>query len=302
MNIEQANAISIAKILETMGIQPTRQTNHEVWYLSPLRNEKTASFKIHVKRNVWYDFGEGIGGDVVSLVCNYLGSQKQSHSVSDALKWIENNIGRESGFKRIDADEEIDNDRSSKLSITSVRPVKRRVLIDYLESRGIPITVADRILREVRVHNAATDKNFFALGLRNEESGYELRNLNFKGCIGTKSISFLRGNQPKPDGINLFEGFMDYLSVLTQNEGRPFKDDTIILNSLSCLRHAIPYIKGYGYKVAFTWMDNDQPGKKAAKILDEFFKTEEGLRHKPMNHLYRPFKDVNAWHMQTLGL
>lgn len=302
MNIEQANAIPIAKILETMGIQPTRQANHDVWYLSPLRNEKTASFKIHTKRNVWYDFGEGIGGDVVSLVCNYLGSQKLNHNVSDALKWIESKVGRPPELGRREADESIEINRSSKLSVTSVRSIKNRALVDYLNSRGIPITVADRILKEVRVHNTETAKNFYALGLVNEDSGYEIRNLFFKGCIGAKNISFLRGSQPKPDAINLFEGFMDYLSILTQNEGRPFKDDTIILNSLSCLRHAISYIKGYGYKVAFTWMDNDQPGKKATQLLDEFFKTEEGLKHKPMNHLYRPCKDVNAWHMQTLGL
>lgn len=51
MNIEQAKAISIVQILEIIGIKPTRLNQKEAWYLSPLRHEKTASFKVNLKRN-----------------------------------------------------------------------------------------------------------------------------------------------------------------------------------------------------------------------------------------------------------
>ena len=33
------------------------------WYLSPLRNERTPSFKVNDRINEWYDFGEATGGD-----------------------------------------------------------------------------------------------------------------------------------------------------------------------------------------------------------------------------------------------
>jgi hypothetical protein len=49
-------------------------------------------------------------------------------------------------------------------------------------------------------------------------------------------------------------------------------------------------------------MDNDEPGKRATNSLEEFFKTGECLAHKPMNTIYAPYKDVNAWHMVKLGL
>ena len=75
MNIEQANAISIVKILETINLKPTRTNEREAWYLSPLRDEKTASFKVHLKRNLWYDFGIGIGGDTVKFICSFLESR-----------------------------------------------------------------------------------------------------------------------------------------------------------------------------------------------------------------------------------
>jgi len=265
MNIEQANAISIVKILETINVKPTRKTEREAWYLSPLREEKTASFKVHLKRNLWYDFGIGVGGDAVKLACAWLESQRKPHTVSDGLRWLKNSIGEiPAEVIRHNAASK-DAGETRKLAIKSVKPIKHKALIHYLESRGIPITIADRILKEVRFQNIETGKNTFALGLQNEEGGWELRNPFCKLCIGTKDTTFIRGKNPKPSGINIFEGGLDYLSILTQREGRPFKEDSIILNSLSCIKKGQPYIKGYGYTVAFTWLDNDEPGNKAPK-------------------------------------
>lgn len=136
----------------------------------------------------------------------------------------------------------------------------------------------------------------------NEEGGYEVRNPFFKGYVGAKGISFIRGKQPKPEGIHIFEGFMDYVSAIAFEQVPQFDDDTIILNSLSCLKHATPYIRNYGYQVAYTWLDNDLAGQKGTQALAEFFKTEENLLHKPMNEIYLPHKDMNAWHMARLSL
>jgi hypothetical protein len=49
-------------------------------------------------------------------------------------------------------------------------------------------------------------------------------------------------------------------------------------------------------------MDNDTAGEKATALLKDFFKMQEGLTHQPMNKLYAPHKDVNAWHMHQLKL
>jgi DNA primase len=50
-----------------------RKSGDEVWYFSPFRNEKTASFKIKMSDNVWYDFGDGAGGNVIDFVMRYKG-------------------------------------------------------------------------------------------------------------------------------------------------------------------------------------------------------------------------------------
>jgi hypothetical protein len=160
--------------------------------------------------------------------------------------------------------------------------------------------VGTHYLKELRVQNSKTKKTFFTLGSLNEEGGYELRNPFFKGNVGVKSISFIRGSVPKPEQIHLFEGTMDALSILS-DQSDVAKDDIIILNSVSLLKQATPYLYDYGYKVAFTWFDNDKAGKGATLALAEYLKSQ-AILHKPMNNSYAAFKDVNAWHMNKLGL
>ena len=300
MNIEQAKAVRITLVLDKLGVKPQREINQKVWYLSPLRIEKTPSFKVHTGMNVWYDFGEGKGGDAVSFVCEYLKSINEGHTVPDALRWIENMAGITPIIKPIQIHEEYAEEKT--LILKSAGAIEHRLLINYLGKRGIPMSLACKYLKQVRVFNKGTKKSFFALGFTNEEKGYEIRNPFFKGCLGTKAISFIRGTVPKPEGIHIFEGFMDFLSVLAEHDIKRLEDDAIVLNSLSMLRSATPYIKGYGYRVAYSWMDNDNAGQKATLSLDEFFKTEENLKHKAMNRLYSSAKDVNAWRMLKLGL
>jgi hypothetical protein len=302
MNIDHAKAIPMAEILNRLNIYPKRKTHLKEWYLSPLRQEKTASFLLDTKTNRWHDFGEGVGGDLIDFACAYLKACREAHTISDALRWIKNmGVGPYQISPVYEfADQPIEKDAS--LIIKSNKPIQHLGLLQYLAKRGIPLEVAHHHLKEIRVQNTRTKKCFTALGFQNEESGFELRNPFFKGCLGAKAISFIRGRAPKPDGIHLFEGFMDYLSAVSELNGQLFKADTIILNSLSCLKQAIPYMQNYGYRVAYSWMDNDPAGKKATAALSEFFRAEADLQHTPMNNVYAPHKDVNAWHMHKLNL
>ncbi|MFC5410837.1 toprim domain-containing protein [Larkinella bovis] len=302
MNIEHANRIPMSEILGKLHRQPQRTRNTKLWYLSPLRAEKTASFQVDTQTNRWHDFGEGIGGDLVDFVCAYLKSTREEYTVSDALRWIRNMGDAPYEIAPVYANtDEVPKDESV-LILKTKKPIQHLGLIHYLEKRGIPVSIANRYLKELRVHNTQTKKNFYALGFANEEGGFELRNPFFKGCLGAKAITFVRGRTPKPNSIHLFEGFIDYLSMISQLNGKRFKADVIILNSLACLKQATPYIRNYGYHIAYSWMDNDKAGEQATASLTEFFQTESDLKHTPMNKVYAPHKDVNAWHMHKLNL
>jgi hypothetical protein len=301
MNIEQAKAIPISEILNRVGLKPARSYNQESWFLSPLRAEKTASFHVHNEKNLWFDFGEAIGGDTVRLAQAILQSQGQANSVSDALKWLDQLIGSNVVFVKFEKQSEIK--KQPVYSLDYVSPITRPQLIHYLHRRGIPLSLGQHYLKQACVLNTNTGRLITALAWDTENGGLELTKPGFKASVGAKTISFIRGQKSKPPGIHVFEGMMDYLSAITQLEGRPFQDDTIILNSVSNMTQILPYLYQYGYSVGYTWMDNDEAGRKAQNALTHIFKQEHSLMvHTPMNEVYRPFKDVNAWHMQKLGL
>lgn len=300
MQIETAKRIPLAQILAKLNLYPTKQTEKESWYLSPFRNEKTASFHVHNHKNLWFDFGEGKGGDTISLVQAILQQLGQDDSVSAALKWLDSAIDCKIDYVPPTAHEQ--EEQPPALTLKSVSPIKNIAMKHYLEQRGIPLVIAEKFLKQVSFVNENSGKTIFALGLPNEDEGYELRNAFFKGCIGQKSISFIRGSNNKPPkGINIFEGMFDYLSVITQRNGKLLKSDTIILNSLSCMKQIMPYVKSYGYTFGYSWLDNDLAGKKATPKLIDIFK-QENIAFCPMNCLYQPYKDVNAAHMAKLEL
>mgnify|MGYP001509848059 CR=1 FL=1 len=60
--------ISIRQFLARRGILPKYERNGYGMYLSPLREERTPSFKVDYVQNLWYDFGLGEGGTLLTLV------------------------------------------------------------------------------------------------------------------------------------------------------------------------------------------------------------------------------------------
>ncbi len=297
MNIEQAKSIPLSVILDKLNFKPERSNGNKICYFSPLRNEKTPSFWIDIKTNLWRDFGDTkwIGGDGIHLVRAYLDGQNEHYEVTDALRWLRNMTGFIPAIKPvIDPDE---TEAEKTLVLKETFKIKTPKLIEYGLSRGIPENVLTKYFEEAMVFSNKSGKKFTSLSMRNELKGYELRNPFFKGCIGKKYISFIRGTQTSSGGIHIFEGAFDFVSHVVQNENKPLKYDAIILHSLSNLKKASAYIKGFGYDVCYTWMDNDKPGLEAVKSWDGFCKVEETLLHTPMNNSYAPYKDVNAAHI-----
>ena len=67
MNIKEIKRIKLQDFLATMGCKPVKQYGVNLMYLSPLRTEKHASFKVNTELNLWYDFGIGRGGNIIDL-------------------------------------------------------------------------------------------------------------------------------------------------------------------------------------------------------------------------------------------
>ena len=74
--IQDINLIPIRDYLAKRGITPKQKNSRYGFYLSPLREEQDASFKVDYAQNLWYDFGAGRGGSIIDLVmevdkCNF---------------------------------------------------------------------------------------------------------------------------------------------------------------------------------------------------------------------------------------
>ena len=65
MNIEQSKKLSIIDFLDKENVTLKKKKGNAYWYLSPFRDEKTASFKVSKKENLWYDYAIKEGGDLV---------------------------------------------------------------------------------------------------------------------------------------------------------------------------------------------------------------------------------------------
>lgn len=267
MNIKTARSIfHITDLLARWGHVPTQQKKREWWYLSPLHDEKTPSFHVDIYKNIFFDFGSGEGGDVITLVKLKMGFNdiKQTLSYLRSLAPAEPKaIDYTSRFaKSIDS-----SDR--EITISQVIPIAHPGLFQYLESRHIPKELAKVYLKEI--HYTTKGRNFFALGAQNLSGGYEIRNKTFKGSVGKKDICFIEGSCVNEKKLMVFEGMYDFLAFLVLSEKTSLQSDVIVLNSLSMLKRATSFIEQQSYQHIYCMLDNDPAGQKATEELISSF-------------------------------
>lgn len=300
MNVKQALEVPVTRVLEILNCKSKPRKGKQQFFYSPFREEKTPSFHVHCDKNTWYDFGEGKGGNVIDLVSHHLKTSHESDTLVDALRWLRNMTGN---YQPIQIPKIERNEAPVRsLTVRQNAQIQHQGLLRYIANRGISLSIALKYTRQLYIHNSQSGQNFYAIGLQNENRGWELRNPSFKACISPKAVTFIRGSEIKSNQIHVFEGFFDFLSLVERSGSKQLKGDSLILNSLSCMEKGLAYLKNYGYEYLYSYMDNDEAGQKAIQRLNEFVATEEGLVHKPMNEKYAPLKDVNAWHMHELGL
>lgn len=234
--------------------------------------------------------------ELIDPVINYLKLHKQDYTRFDAIRWIHNM--QQTRLLWIQRENEKFIQENSALIVKSQKEIQHLGLIKYLNQYGIPLNIAKRYLKELKIHKEDIKKDFYVLGFKNEENGFEIRNPFIKGCIGQKNISFIRGTNPKAESIHLFKSFWDYLSLLSHLNTTGLGVDCIVLNSFSCLNQVVPYIQNYHYSTVYTWMDNYALGEQVTCQLEEFFNLASGLKHIPMNRFYSPHIDVSRWYLQ----
>lgn len=292
ITIDQARQIDLVDFLYSAGHQPQKISRNDYWFLSPLRDEKTASFKVNRKLNVWYDFGIGKGGNFIDF-----GVLFHRCTVSELLQKLSGNTQvfaqtlsvnelsksqTVSNFERQVANSLQNSGDYSHIKITGTREISDPFLLNYLRQRRIDLSVANAFCKEV--YFTLNDKNYRAIGFKNNAGGYEIRNAFFKCSSAPKYVTYLDNNA---ENITVFEGFFDFLSYQTLlNNQEQGLTNFLILNSLSFFERSQLLMEKS--RCVHLYLDNDTAGKACVVAA-----LKRSRQYQDESHLYKDFKDLN---------
>jgi hypothetical protein len=289
LNCNQARQIPIVEYLAQCGINPEyiKENNH--WYLSPLREEKHASFKVDARLNAWYDHGLGEGGNLIDL-----GIRLHHCSVEEFLARLSagsyalffhqpSAVPREFVTPELVRTAHVTDE--PRISVLEVAPLHSPGLIAYLTGRGIDLTSARWYCREVKF--SIKDKTYTAVGFENRSGGYELRNPWFKGSSSPKDITVISSHD-NAQAVCLVEGFMDFLSLQRLRKITDTPTDIIVLNSVALIGRSIELLSGY--QDVYQYLNHDGAGQTAAEKLKQ-----AGIHAIDASSFYQGHNDINAY-------
>ena len=277
VSCEEARNIDMVSYLSSLGHEPTKIRNDNYWYLSPLRVEKTASFKVNRKFNRWYDHGLGKGGNLIDFAILY-----GNCTVGEFLQSLQGKFSLRQPF--LQRGESGGEKAESPITIRKIKPLTSFTLHRYLYQRRIQPPVAAQFCQEV--HYTLHGQAYFAIGFRNDAGGYELRNAFFKGSSTPKDLTIIDNGA---DAIAVFEGFFDFLSFMSISAIQLVPPSNfLVLNSVSFFEKARPFLEKH--RCINLYLDRDRSGQNCT---DYALSLNKGYQDK--SDLYRGYKDLNDW-------
>lgn len=286
MNIKQLNELPITGFLSKIGVEPSHTKGENHWYLSPIREqERSASFRVNMSINRWYDYALMKGGKLFDLA-------ERIFPNLDASSLVEKLNGlflfERQNHPAIILSQPIRQSVTEKqpsipaFVIRDIKPLGNNPAISsYLASRGISLEVALPYCKEV--YYKIGDYNYFAAGFENRSGGYELRSEYFKGGTSPKDITHIEQGHKS---VCVVEGFMDFLSLLSLRQPEPVRSDFVILNSVSLAERSLDTLRNY--RTVFVYPDHDTAGNK---MLEKF--EHAGINCVDASGIYQDYKDLN---------
>jgi hypothetical protein len=208
LTIQEAKQLYLVNYLNKLGHLPQKIRNNNYWYLSPLRDEKTPSFKVNRKLNAWYDFGLGQGRTIIDFATLFYRC-----GVSEALRKLQESFSFHPQTQTVQ--QPLSNTQKPgealepTIKVIAAKPLTSPSLCRYLDERKIPFEIAKRYCKEVDFE--LYGNRYFAIGFENNSGGFELRNRHFKGSSSPKDITVIKSENCSQN-IAAFEGFFSFLS------------------------------------------------------------------------------------------
>lgn len=277
LTLAEIREFDMVDYLLELGFRPVKVRDMDHWYLSPFRNERTASFKVSRKLNRWYDHGLGSGGNLVDFaILLYQCTVREVIKLFSDYQSFHQPTRQSISRTRLTV--------QCAMQVLSTGALTSRSLIRYISSRCVFEEIANRYCQQVNYKIG--DRRYFALGLRNDSGGYELRNSFSKIASSPKDITTINVGAST---VSVFEGMFDFLSYKTMiapTNGEP--ENHVILNSISLFERSRPFLESHDRINLF--LDRDTAGSQccsAAKRISEKYNDASGM--------YAGFKDLNDW-------
>ncbi|WP_018612537.1 toprim domain-containing protein [Segetibacter koreensis] len=280
---KEVKQIDIVEYLEKLGYQPEKIRNNDYWYLSPLRDEKEASFKVNRKLNLWYDHGLGKGGSIIDFGMLYY-----KCSIPAFIQKLSQSFSFHCNPKLLQQPEanapQPDEALEPVIKVIAAKPITNPILCRYLSERKIPVAVAKKYCKEV--YFELRGRRNFAIGFENNSGGFELRNSLFKGSSSPKDVTLI--NTSASNEVSVFEGFFSLLSYQTLQQNCADLTNFLVLNSLSFLEKSRPLMEQHD-KINL-YLDRDEAGMKNTQTALKWDK-----KYIDKSHLYKSCKDLNEY-------
>lgn len=295
LSCKEASELDLVQLLKSLGHEPTKIRNQDYWYRSPFRAERTASFKVNRNRSIWFDFGEGIGGDLIDFGVRFFNC-----SVSKLLEYLSDNPirnnpsfhphlsneGTPSAGTKYPAGENKVAD-TGKILILGERPLVAESLSQYLTNRCIPVEIAQVFCREI--YFELYGKRQIAIGFKNNKGGFELRNEHFKASSSPKDVTLIDQGSNK---LVVVEGFFDFLSFQALELNPSPVSNFLVLNSLSFFTQAKELMDMF--KVVNLFLDRDEQGLECTRKALEW----DNKKYFDLGTFLQPGQDLNDWLIQ----
>jgi len=296
LSCREANEIDLIDYLGSLGHQPQKISGSNYWYLSPLRQERTPSFKVDRGLNLWYDHGTGQGGTLIDL-----GIQYHRCTIRDLLNSLSTKNRPLLSFHpqpHSPANDRENNNRRSPIQIVNAETITAPPLISYLEERQIPLQIAREYCSQVDFQ--LYQKTRLAIGFKNDSARYELRSQDFKGSSSPKEPKLI--GQTGAKTIAVFEGFFSFLSYKTlQKNSLPEKsilpiqqEDFLVLNSLAFFEKSRNKMEAY--QTIKLFFDRDNAGMAATQKALQW-----SAKYKDSSKLFKQHKDLNEFLVNAIN-
>lgn len=272
MGTKEINMLPIPDFLKSISVFPERKFNGYWIYKSFINaNQRTGSLKVS-SNNLWVDYSlKNTGGTLIDLILLIY----PELSVKEIVRRF--NSGFFSFHQQSNSIAIEKKDYKESIVILNEYDIyKKSYLGEYLQKdKGIKnLEICNRYLRTIHYKNKSSDKEFWNLGCRNSNGGYNMFSKGFKRATQQGYTLF---EHPNTFRRIYFESIIDFLSFLEIYPEKQHLNSYCILNSVNNLKMSfdnLVFKKGGNQIEIVGFLDRDLAGDKATALLKK--KAEDG--------------------------